>query len=206
MRKVVLITGASSGIGKETAKLLADGGFIVYGTARRLSKMQDLKKGGVKILKMDVTDDYSMVKGVNEILKKEKRIDVLINNAGYGSFGALEDVPISEAKNQFEVNIFGMARLIQLVLPHMRKQNSGKIINISSMGGKFGEPHGSWYHSTKFAVEGLSDSLRMELKPFNIDVVIVEPGAVKTEWNKIAGENLEKTSGNGAYKNLVKDK
>jgi short-subunit dehydrogenase len=202
-KKVVLITGASSGIGKETAKLLVENGHIVYGAARRLDKMNDLKEAGIKLLEMDVTNDESMVRGIQKIIETEKRIDVLVNNAGYGSFGALEDVPISEAKYQFEVNIFGLARLTQLVLPHMRKQQSGKIVNISSMGGKFGEPHGAWYHATKFAVEGLSDSLRMELKQFNIDVVIIEPGAIKSEWGGIAKENLLKVSGNTAYKNLA---
>ncbi len=203
MKKVVLITGASAGIGKETAKLLLKNGCIVYGAVRRLEKMQDLKELGVKLLEMDVTDDESMIKGVNEILAKEQKIDVLINNAGYGSYGALEDVPISEAKYQFEVNIFGLARLTQLILPQMRKQNSGKIINVSSMGSKFGEPHGAWYHATKYAVEGLSDSLRMELKQFGIDVIIIQPGAILTEWNKIARDNMMKISGNTAYKNLV---
>jgi short-subunit dehydrogenase len=194
MSKVVLITGASSGIGKETAKLLLAQGHIVYGAARRIDKMQDLKDAGVKLLAMDVTDDASMIKGINEILQTEKR---------FGSYGALEDVPISEARYQFEVNIFGLARLTQLVLPQMRKQKSGTIINVSSIGGKIGEPHGSWYHATKFALEGLSDSLRMELKQFGIDVVVIEPGAIKTEWTNIAMENLVKVSGNTAYKELA---
>ena len=149
MKKVALVTGASSGIGKETAKLLIQNGFTVYGASRRVEKMAELKDAGAKLLSMDVTDDDSMVAGVNEILKNEQRIDILVNNAGYGSFGALEDVPISEAKYQFEVNIFGLARLTQLILPTMRKQLSGKIINVSSIGGKIGEPHGSWYHATK---------------------------------------------------------
>ncbi|MES2565747.1 MAG: oxidoreductase [Bacteroidota bacterium] len=201
--KVVLITGASSGIGKETAKLLIKNGCIVYGAARRIDKMSDLQTLGIKLLEMDVTNEDSMVKGIQHILNAEKRIDVLVNNAGYGSYGALEDVPISEARYQFEVNIFGLARLTQLVLPKMRDQRLGKIINISSMGGKFGEPHGAWYHATKFAVEGLSDSLRMELKQFNIDVVIIEPGAIKSEWGGIAKENLLKVSGNTAYKSLA---
>ena len=203
MGKVALVTGASSGIGKETAKLLVQKGYTVYGASRRLEKMGDLKETGVKLLEMDVTNEASMVAGVNEILTNEKRIDLLVNNAGYGSFGALEDVPISEARYQFEVNIFGMARLIQLLLPTMRKQHSGRIMNISSIGGSLGEPHGSWYHATKFAVEGLSDSLRMELKQFGIEVVIIKPGAILTEWNSIARENLLKVSGNTDYKTLA---
>jgi short-subunit dehydrogenase len=203
MKKVALVTGASSGIGKETAKLLVENGFIVYGASRRVEKMGELKDKGVKLIEMDIADDSSIVRSVDEILTKENRIDVVINNAGYGSYGALEDVPISEAKYQFEVNIFGLARLTQLVLPTMRKQHSGRIINISSIGGSFGEPHGSWYHATKHALEGLSDSLRMELKQFGIDVVIIKPGAILTEWSSIARENLLKISGNTAYKVLV---
>lgn len=203
MSKVALVTGASSGIGRETALLLAQKGYTVYAAARRVEKMQDLKAAGIKLLSMDVTSEESMVKGVNEILQTEKRFDVLVNNAGYGSYGALEDVPLSEARYQFEVNIFGLARLTQLVLPTMRQQRSGKIINVSSVGGKFGEPHGVWYHATKYAVEGLSDSLRLELKQFGIDVVIIEPGAIITEWAGIARENLLKTSGKGPYKNLA---
>lgn len=203
MKKVALVTGASSGIGKETAKLLVKEGFVVYGAARRIEKMTELKEYGIKLLEMDVTVEDSMVKGVDEILRNENRIDVLVNNAGYGSFGALEDVPLSEARYQFEVNIFGLARLTQLVLPSMRAQRSGKIINVSSIGGSLGEPHGSWYHATKFAVEGLSDSLRMELKQFGIDVVVIKPGAIITEWNTIARENMKKVSGNTVYGNLV---
>jgi len=204
MKKVVLITGASSGIGKQTAKLLIQQGFTVYGAARRLDKMQDLKEAGASLLQMDITEDESMINGVREIIETEKRIDVLINNAGYGSYGALEDVPISEAKYQFEVNVFGLARLTQLVLPHMRDQQSGKIINVSSIAGRVGEPHGAWYHATKFAVEGLSDCLRMEVKQFGIKVIIIQPGLIKTEWNTIAEENLAKISGNTAYKDSVK--
>ncbi len=204
MSKVALITGASSGIGKKTAKLLVLQGYTVYGAARRAEKMQELKQSGIKLLAMDVTDEASMVKGINEILQAEGRIDVLLNNAGYGSYGALEDVPLSEARYQFEVNIFGMARLTQLVLPQMRRQRSGRIINISSIGGKLGEPHGVWYHATKYAVEGLSDSLRMELREFGIDVVIIEPGAIITEWAGIAREHMLKTSGNTAYQELTR--
>lgn len=203
MNKVILITGASSGIGKETAKRLINQGFTVYGAARRTDKMEDLKELGVHLISMDVTNDASMVAGINTLLDNEKRIDVLVNNAGYGSFGAVEDVPLSEARYQFEVNLFGMARLTQLVLPVMRAQHSGRIVNISSIAGKIGEPHGAWYHATKFAVEGWSDSLRMELKQFGIDVVIIEPGPIKTEWNTIARENLIKASGSSAYKDLA---
>ncbi len=203
MKKVILITGASSGIGEETAKLLLTNGYIVYGAARRLERMESIKQLGVHLLKIDVTNDASMIAGIDKIIEKEGRIDILINNAGYGSYGALEDVAISEAKYQFEVNVFGLARLCQLVIPYMRKQKTGKIINISSIGGEAGEPHGAWYHATKYAVEGLSDSIRMELKQFDIDVVVIQPGAIKTEWNTIARENLIKVSGNTVYGELV---
>ncbi|MGO9480295.1 MAG: oxidoreductase [Candidatus Kryptoniota bacterium] len=203
MKKIVLITGASSGIGRHAAMLLDKQGLIVYGAARRVDRMQGLKEAGVRLLQMDVTDDASMVHGIQELIDAEKRIDVLINNAGYGSYGSLEDVPISEAKYQFEVNIFGLARLTQLVLPYMRAQRSGKIINISSIGGKIGEPHGAWYHATKFALEGLSDSLRMELKEFGIRVVVIQPGAIKTEWSSIAKEKLLMASGSTAYSELA---
>jgi NAD(P)-dependent dehydrogenase (short-subunit alcohol dehydrogenase family) len=203
MKKVVLVTGASSGIGKETAILLARKGYIVYAAARRIERMEELKKEGIHLLEMDVTVDASMTAGMEQLLAAEGRIDGLINNAGYGSYGALEDVPLSEARYQFDVNIFGMARLIQLALPAMRKQGNGRIINISSIAGRIGQPHGSWYHASKFAVEGLSDSLRMEVKQFGIDVVIIRPGAIVTEWNTITREHLLQVSGNSAYRAYV---
>jgi len=193
------VTGASSGIGESTALKLKDLGYTVYGAARRVERMTALADQGVHILKMDVTDDASMVAGIEAIIADTGRIDVLVNNAGYGSYGAVEDVPMSEAKYQFEVNIFGLARLTQLVLPHMREQKSGYIVNVSSVGGKIYEPLGAWYHATKFAVEGLSDSLRLELKPFGVHVVVIEPGAIATEWSAIAADGLVKTSGHTAY-------
>lgn len=199
-KKVALITGASSGIGKDTAVELKKKGFIVYGAARRIDKMEELKSFGINIIALDVTKEESMVQCVNEIIKKEGKIDVLVNNAGYGSYSAVEDVPIEEARKQVDVNIFGLARMTQLVLPSMRKNNFGKIVNISSMGGKITTPFGAWYHATKYALEGFSDCLRMELEPFGIDVIIIEPGAIKTEWSDIASENLKKTSMKGAYK------
>jgi short-subunit dehydrogenase len=203
--KTALVTGASSGIGEATALKLAELGYTVYGGARRVERMAGLAERGVNILKMDVTDDESMVNGVDQIIADAGRVDVLVNNAGYGSYGALEDVPMSEAKYQFEVNIFGLARLTQLVLPHMRSQRTGYIVNISSVGGKIYEPLGSWYHATKFAVEGLSDSLRLEVAPFGVRVVVVEPGAIATEWSAIAAENLVKTSGETAYADLARN-
>jgi len=201
MKTIALITGASAGIGKETAKLLLQNGYTVYGAARRLNKMEDLK--GLKPIQMDVSEDASMVSAIEEIIKAEGRIDVLINNAGFGSYGALEDVSMNDARYQMEVNVFGLARLTQLVLPHMRAQQAGKIVNITSVGGKIANPLGGWYHASKFAVEALSDALRMEVKPFGIDVIVIEPGGIKTEWADIAGNNLRKVSGNTVYKHLV---
>jgi len=200
MAKVALITGASSGIGEETVKGLLDAGYVVYAGARRIDRMKSLAGLGARLMSLDVSDDASMIAVVKNIVEETGRIDVLVNNAGYGSYGALEDVPQEEARRQFEVNLFGLARLIQLVLPTMRAQRSGTIVNVSSIGGVFGESFGSWYHATKFAVEGLSDSLRMELHPFGIHVVVIQPGAISTEWNTIAREGLLKYSGNGAYR------
>lgn len=199
MSKVALVTGASSGMGEITAVLLSQKGYKVYGAARRTDKMKSLEAKGVSVISLDLTKDESIVDCVNTILQKEGKIDILINNAGYGSYGAVEDVSIEEAKRQFEVNIFGLARLTQLILPSMRKQHFGRIVNISSIGGKIYTPYGAWYHATKHALEGWSDCLRIETKPFGIDVVIVEPGGIKTEWGSIAADNLKKTSGSGAY-------
>jgi short-subunit dehydrogenase len=161
--------------------------------------MKDLESKGVSIIELDITKEESIVKCVNTIIEKEGSIDVLVNNAGYGSYGAIEDVPLEEARQQFEVNMFGLARLTQLVLPRMRENNFGKIVNISSMGGRIFTPFGGWYHATKHALEGWSDCLRIETKPFGIDVVVVEPGGIKTPWGQIAADNLKKTSGSGAY-------
>lgn len=203
MTKTVLITGASSGMGKATANILHSQGYKVYGAARRTEKMKDIEGKGIAIVSLDLTKDESIVNCVNDILAKEGKIDILINNAGYGSYGAVEDVSIEEAKRQFEVNMFGLGRITQLVLPSMRKHKYGRIVNISSMGGKIYTPLGAWYHATKHAVEGWSDCLRLEVKQFGIDVAVVEPGGVKTAWGIIAGENLKKTSGKGAYSNLA---
>jgi NAD(P)-dependent dehydrogenase (short-subunit alcohol dehydrogenase family) len=197
--QVALVTGGSSGIGARTVEQLLDAGFTVYTVARRVERMQPLAEKGAHVFAMDVTDDASMVAGVGRIIEEQGRIDVLVNNAGYGSYGAVEDVPIDEARRQFEVNVFGLARLTQLVTPHLRAQGSGRIVNISSIGGKVYEPFGAWYHATKFAVEGFSDCLRMELKPFGIDVVLIEPGPIITEWNEIARESLLERSGNTDY-------
>jgi NAD(P)-dependent dehydrogenase (short-subunit alcohol dehydrogenase family) len=201
--RVALVTGGSSGIGEQTALRLKQDGFEVYAVARRVDRMDRLQQQGIHVFGMDVTDDASMVSGVARVVDEQGRIDVLVNNAGYGSYGAVEDVPLDEARRQFDVNVFGLARLTQLVTPHMRAQGSGRIINISSIGGKFYEPLGAWYHAAKFAVEGFSDSLRIELAPFGIDVVIIEPGPIRTEWNEISRESLTLTSKGGAYEEMA---
>lgn len=195
MGKTVLVTGASAGIGKATAILLAENGYNVYGAARGIEKMQDLRVYGIKPVVLDVTKEQSIEEGVNRIVKEAGSIDILVNNAGFGLEGAIEDVAIQEARYQLEVNVFGAMRLAQLVLPKMRENRYGKIVNISSVGGKIAFPLGGWYHASKFALEGLSDSLRMEVREFGIDVIVVEPGATKSEWGTIATDNLMKISG-----------
>ncbi len=195
-KKVILITGASSGIGFQAARMLADRGHIVYGAARRVEK---INADGVRPLRMDVTDDASMEAGVRQILSEEGRIDVLVNNAGYGYFGPIETVSMEEARRQLEVNVFGLARLTQLVLPHMRSQQSGRIVNVSSVAGKSVLYFGGWYHVSKYAVEAFSDALRMEVKPLGINVSIIEPGAIRTQWGIIAADNLEASTKGTAY-------
>ena len=199
MKKVILITGASSGMGKSAARILIDQGHQVYGAARRVEEMQDLEDAGATILPLDLTREESIVACIDKILQKEGHIDVLINNAGYGSYGAVEDVPITEARRQFEVNLFGLARITQLVLPGMRVHRSGRIVNISSMGGRIYTPFAAWYHATKHALEGWSDCLRLELKEHSVDVVVVRPGVIKTPWSEVAANNLLQSSGEGPY-------
>jgi NAD(P)-dependent dehydrogenase (short-subunit alcohol dehydrogenase family) len=198
--KTALVTGASSGIGAATARHLHSLGFTVYGAARRTDRLQTLAADGIRPLAMDVTDDQSMADGIARIIADCGRLDVLVNNAGYGSYGAIEDVPLKEARRQFEVNVFGAMQLARLVLPHMRTKRSGTIVNITSMGGKIYTPLGGWYHGTKFALEALSDCLRLEVAPFGIDVVVIEPGGIATEWGGIAAHNLDATSGSGVYR------
>lgn len=200
MNKVVLITGGSSGIGKETAICYLNKGFKVYAASRNTEMMKPLEALGVKTIYLDLTKESSINTAVENILVKEKRIDILINCAGYGLYGALEDVLLEEARTQFEVNLFGLTRLIQLVLPGMRERNYGKIINISSIGGRIYTHFAGWYHASKYALEALSDCLRLELHSYNIDVIIIEPGLIKTNWHKIAMKNLKRTSGSSIYK------
>lgn len=198
-KKVVLVTGASSGIGREIALFLAKYNYKVYGVARRADKLQELDKSGVVTLPMDLTNEVSVQHAIDEIIKAEGTIDVLVNNAGYGEYGAIEDVAIRDARYQMEVNVFGLARVTQLVLPYMRRQKSGSIVNISSIGGKVANPLGGWYHASKFAVEALSDSLRLEVKPFGINVIVIEPGGIKSEWGGIAFGKMLEASKDSVY-------
>jgi len=202
-KQVALITGASSGMGKDFAKALLNEGMVVYTAARRVEKMADLAELGAIPLKMDISKDADVLAAVEKIQAEHGGVDVLINNAGFGLYGAMEDVSLDEARYQFEVNLFGLARLTQLVLPYMRAKKAGKIINISSIGGKIYAPLGSWYHATKHALEGWSDCLRLEVQQFGIDVVIIEPGAINTEFGEVMANPMLERSGSGAYANLA---
>lgn len=202
-KAVALVTGASSGIGKDIASRLKTEGYVVYSAARRIEHMTDLAAKGCVVIALDVTSDASMRAVIDQIIREHGRVDVLINNAGYGQFGALEDVPMQEARRQLETNLIGPARLIQLCLPHMRAQHSGKIFNISTIGGKLAGPLGGWYYASKFALEGYSDSLRNEVARFGIDVVVIEPGGIESEWSGIASDEAQRYSGRGAYSELV---
>ena len=199
MGKTALVTGASSGIGEATVRALLKDGYEVFAGARRLERMAALEPLGARRVFLDLAEDASIVAAVETITKETGRLDVLVNNAGYACLGALEDVPLTEARLQFEVCLFGLARLCQLALPIMRSQRAGCIVNVGSMAGRFGEPFGAWYHAAKFAVEGLSDCLRMEAAPFGVRVILVEPGTIRTEFGRIAGESLIRASGETAY-------
>ncbi|WP_158821181.1 oxidoreductase [Granulicella sp. S156] len=202
-KPVALITGASSGIGKDFALRLLSEGYAVYGAARRVERMRDIEAAGGVAIGLDVTEDATIVAAVERIVREQGRIDVLINNAGYGQMGALEDVPMEVGRRQMEVNLIGVARLTQLCLPHMRARKFGKIFNISSIGGKCAFPLAGWYHASKFALEGYSDSLRMEVRPFGIDVVVIEPGGTESEWASVAAGEVDRFSAEGAYANLL---
>lgn len=203
MEKVVFITGSSSGMGKAAAIELIKNNYIVYCGARNVDRMQDLKELGCHILRLDVTDHESNDLAVKQIIKEQGRIDVLFNNAGYGCFGSVEDIPLQAGIDQFDVNLFGLIDMTKVVIPYMRDQKSGLIINTSSLGGKMYLPMGAWYHASKYAVEGLSDCLRIELKQFNINVVILEPGIIKTNWEEIAINSAKKYSNNELYEKQV---
>ncbi|MCG8452376.1 MAG: oxidoreductase [Spirochaetales bacterium] len=204
-RKVILLTGASSGIGYETAKRLIEKGNLVYCAARRVERMDSLKKMGGIPRALDVADEQACRDLVSEIRSVEGRLDVLVNNAGYGLYGAVEETSIEEARRQFDVNIFGLATLVQAAIPLMRQQGRGRIVNVSSIGGKIYTPLGAWYHATKHALEGWSDCLRMEVASFGIDVVIVEPGLIATEFSNVASSRFPKAKVEvSAYKGIIK--
>lgn len=203
MKKVILITGASSGMGKLSAIKLIQEGHIVYTVARRIEQMEDLRDLGGHPIQMDVTKEEDIDKVVNTIINREGKIDVLWNNAGFGLYGSVEDISIDEARKQMEVNVFGLAAMTQKVVPHMRKVKSGTIINTSSMGGKMYFPMGAWYHASKHAVEGLSDCLRLELMPFGINVVVLEPGFIATEFGSVLLNQFQTISPESAYKEMM---
>jgi short-subunit dehydrogenase len=204
VKKVILITGASSGIGKDIAMSLIKHGHVVYGAARRLEMMQDIVQAGGHAIKMDILKERNIDDVVNQIIKEQNRVDVLINNAGYGLWGAVETISIDEAKRQFDVNIFGLAYLTKKIIPLMREKKSGKIINMSSMGGKVYTPFGAWYHATKYALEGWSDCLRIELKDFGIDVILIEPGVIKTEFQDVMMDSTVERSIGTPYEKKLK--
>jgi NAD(P)-dependent dehydrogenase (short-subunit alcohol dehydrogenase family) len=196
--KAVLITGSSTGIGRATAEMLAASGWPVYATARRLDSIRDLEQRGCKILALDVCDEASMRAAVAHVEAAEGAVGVLINNAGYGQEGPVEEVPMAEVRRQFETNVFGLTRLTQLVLPGMRRQGWGKIVNLSSMGGRLTFPGGGFYHATKHAVEALSDALRFEVKGFGVDVIVIEPGPIKTQFGDTAINSINSVKSIGA--------
>jgi NADP-dependent 3-hydroxy acid dehydrogenase YdfG len=196
--KAVLITGCSSGIGRATARRLAAGGWTVYASARRIQSIADLEAVGCRTLALDVTDEDSMLAAVRAIEETHGAVGVLINNAGYSQSGAIETVPLDAVRRQFETNVFGLARLTQLVLPRMRDQRWGKIVNLGSMGGKLVFPGGGWYHATKHALEAVSDALRFEVRGFGIDVILLEPGLITTEFGNAAVASMSEVDRSAA--------
>jgi NAD(P)-dependent dehydrogenase (short-subunit alcohol dehydrogenase family) len=195
----VLITGCSSGIGQATAKRLAQRGHVVYASARKLDSIADLESHGCRLLALDVTDEASMSEAVRAVEAEHGAVGALVNNAGYSQSGAIESVPLDEVRRQFETNVFGLARMCQLVLPAMRAQRAGRIVNISSIGGTLVFPGGGFYHATKYAVEALSDALRFEVSGFGIRVVIVEPGIIRSHFADAVSTALPQTETGGPY-------
>jgi NAD(P)-dependent dehydrogenase (short-subunit alcohol dehydrogenase family) len=188
--RAVLITGCSSGIGWATAERLARRGWTVYATARNVGAIAPLEERGCRLLPLDVTDEESMRSAVEEVERAEGAVGVLINNAGYSQSGAVEEVPMEKVRRQFETNVFGLARMCQLVLPGMRGQGFGRIVNLSSMGGRLTLPGGGYYHATKHAVEAISDALRFEVRGFGVEVVVIEPGLIRTGFAETAVDSI----------------
>jgi len=202
--RTVLITGCSSGIGKATAKHLAARGWRVYASARKLSVIEDLASAGCSLLELDVTDEASMRRAVDAIVASDGAVGVLVNNAGYSQSGAIESVPMDRVERQFATNVFGAVRMCQLVLPGMRRQRWGKIVNIGSMGGKLTFPGGGYYHATKYALEAITDALRFEVKGFGVDAILIEPGLIRTSFGETAAGSIDAppsdaTSGDDPY-------
>jgi NAD(P)-dependent dehydrogenase (short-subunit alcohol dehydrogenase family) len=200
--KAVLITGCSSGIGRATAELLCTGGWTVYATARRPETLVELEQKGCKTLALDVTDEASMTAAVQAVTDAEGAVGVLINNAGYSQSGAVETIPAEQVRRQFETNVFGLIRMCQLVLPGMRDQHSGRIVNLSSMGGRLTFPGGGLYHASKYAVEAISDALRFEVRGFGVEVIVIEPGLIVTSFGETAAGSVDGAQSDGPYKDF----
>ena len=198
--KIVLITGASSGIGRSTTELFLKKGYTVYASAPCIEQMHDLKKMGACLIKLDISNKKDCQNAIDHILKESGKIDILINNAGYGLYGAIEDVPIEAARKQFEVNLFGLVELTKLILPSMSNNNKCRIINISSILGAMTLPMGGWYHASKYALEGITDCLRQEVKAFGIKVILINPGAIESNWAELAFSHASSNSGDSIYK------
>jgi NADP-dependent 3-hydroxy acid dehydrogenase YdfG len=199
LSKAVLVTGCSSGIGRATAIHLAANGHTVYASARRLESIADLEQHGCRLLALDVTDDASRAAAVRAVEAEDGAVGALVNNAGYSQSGAIETVPLDEVRRQFETNVFGLVGMCQLVLPAMRAQHYGRIVNVSSMGANFTFPGGGFYHATKYAVEAISDALRFEVKGFGIDVAIIQPGLITTKFGETAAHAVGETGDEGPY-------
>lgn len=195
----VLVTGCSSGIGRAAALDLLAAGHTVYATARRPETLTDLEAAGARVLALDVTDESSMTAAVATVEREHGRVGALVNNAGYGVYGPVEEVDLDDVRRQFETNVFGLARLTQLVLPGMRAARRGRVVNIGSMGGRLTFPLGGFYHASKYAVEALSDALRVELRPFGVDVVVIEPGLIRTGFEQIASTGLDGAPADSPY-------
>lgn len=199
MEKVVLITGASSGIGKETAKVFLNNGYKVFASARSLERLQEVKALGCIPIELDVTKEDSIQSAFKEIYGKTDKIDVLVNNAGFGQNGFIEELSINQLRYQFEVNVFGLIRVTQMVLSKMRQAEKGTIINIGSVGGTFTTPGSSAYHATKYALESFTDGLRQEVSQFGIDVVLIRPGGVETDFVNSSAPFYPKPIENSPY-------
>lgn len=204
MNKVVLISGASSGIGFATLELLVSEGYTVYGSGRKEEDLERIEQAGGKPLSIEMTDVETMRVAVEKIIDEQGRLDIVFNNAGYGLYGAVEDVPRARYLHQFEVNLFGHAEMTRIVVPIMRRQGGGRLIFNSSMGGRIYTPLGAWYHATKHALEGWADCLRLELKRFNIEVVVIEPGGINTNFGIPVTQALRETPEDGEYRDIVK--